>query len=304
MHSRLAPIRPYGRCVFIFLFIIVSSYGQNSPETAILIGCIHNKTASAGYNGVHCALNKLLAGLPQFPRTIIDTTLQVDSFPGEASLLKARGLNASYMLWGEVDSTEPGLGIALHILDMKQGSVSHIRIMINPNENGTAIAEMVRSKLQFWLQRSTMVQLIITTHPSVARISLDSKHVGSTPFEGMVQPGTYRLEMTKKAHAPVHFPVSFISGHTYQYDFTLNTIEKKTDKRSIIKWLGISVACLSGGIVAHFQRDHAQARYREAAPPADFDRLHNNAVAWEIGRDVLFIAAAAALCGMVIQVGF
>jgi hypothetical protein len=304
MLHRFVRIRSYRRFVFLLGVVIASIDGQTPSQPMVLLGSILNKTASAKYSGIHSALRLLLADLPQFSRTIVDTTLSADSFPNEASLMKARGLNTAYMLWGVVDSAESGLGISLKILDMKQGSVSHIRIMITQNENAHAIAEMVLSKLKLWLQRSTMVQLIVTTHPTAAGISLDGKHVGSTPFEGMVQPGTYHLKMTKKAQAPIQFPVSFISGNTYQYDFTMSSLERKTDHRPVLKWLAVSVACLGAGIVANIERDHAQARYREATPPADFDRLHNNTVAWEVGRDVLFAAAGAALCVMVIQVGF
>ena len=304
MHDNLPRIQSYRHAIITFLLAIVLSYGQNPPEQTVLLGSIQNKTASANYSHIHFVLHRLLVDLPQFPQMLLDTTLGIDSFPNEISLTKARALNASYMMWGVVDSSEPGLGISFHILDMKLGSLSHIRVMINKNESGKAIAEMVRSKIKLWLQRSTMVQLIVTTQPTEAGVLIDGNHVGSTPFEGMVQPGSYRLELSKKAHTPIRFPVSFISGNTYQYDFTMNPITKKTDKRSAIKWVGLSVVCLGGGVAAHMRRDRALARYREATPPADFNRLHNNAVAWEIGRDLLFAAAAAALCGIVFQVGF
>jgi hypothetical protein len=128
--------------------------------------------------------------------------------------------------------------------------------------------------------------------------------MGSTPFEGMVQPGTYRLELKKRPFIPIQIPVSFISGNTYQYDFSLNEKVKKTDKRSTIRWLGISVACLGTGGVAHWQYERARERYKEAVPPDDFDRLHNRAVALNVGRSVLFGAAGAALGVMVFQVVF
>ena len=292
-------------CTPIIFFMAPSLlFGQMHSGTALLLGCIRNETAHREYDGIHGALGRLLAGLQNFPHAVLDTSLRVDSFPDEASLLKARAMNAAYILWGVVDSGESGPGIAIDILDMAQGSVSHLRISINRNESGKAVAETVRSKLQLWLQRTTMVQLIVTTNPAAASILLDGKPLGSTPFEGMVQPGTYRLELRKKPFFPMHIPVSFISGNTYQYDFTLNADEKKADRAAAVKWLGISVACLGAGGVAHWQYTDTRTKYREAVPPADFNRLYNRAIAWEIGRDVLFAAAGAALTVMTVKVVF
>jgi hypothetical protein len=120
----------------------------------------------------------------------------------------------------------------------------------------------------------------------------------------MVQPGTYRLELKKRPFLPVRIPVSFISGNTYQYDFSLGEKVKKTDKRSIVRWLGISVACLGAGGVAHWQYEHARERYQEAVPPADLDRLYYRTVALNVGRSILFGAAGATLGVMVFKVVF
>ena len=301
-HCKL--FRCYLYAMVLFIMAPLTVFGQIHSASVLMIGCLRNETANAEYDNIHCTLQGLLADLPRFPRTLLDTTITVDSFPDEASLLKARNVNADYVLWGLVDSFEPGIGISLHILDMAQASVSHITIMINRNDDGKTVAETIRSKLLLWLQRTTMVQLIVTTSPAAASVLLDGKPLGSTPFEGMVQPGTYRLELKRKPFLPILLPVSFISGNTYQYDFALNTDEKKTDRVSVVKWLGISVVCLGAGGGAHWQYGRARERYRAAVPPADFDRLYHRAVAWEVGRDLLFAAAGAALTGMIFKVVF
>ncbi|MBN1307578.1 MAG: PEGA domain-containing protein [Chitinispirillaceae bacterium] len=302
--SHYMPLYRYPCLMIGLLAAMPPASGQMQSEPAMLLGCIRNETTHREFDGIHGALGSLLTDLPEFPRTILDTTVRVDSFPDETSLLKARAMNAAYILWGVVDSGESGPGIAIVILDMKQGSVSHLRISINRNESDKEVAEMVRSKLQLWLQRTTMVQLIVTTNPSAASVLLDGRPLGSTPFEGMVQPGTYRLELRKKPFIPMHMPISLISGNTYQYDFALNSDEKKTDRISVVKWLGVSIACLGTGGGAHWQYSHARERYREAVPPADFDRLYNRAIACEIGRDVLFAAAGTALTVMILKVVF
>ncbi|MBN1576898.1 MAG: PEGA domain-containing protein [Chitinispirillaceae bacterium] len=304
MRHHHALFRPYRRSMILLVMASLSVSGQMRPEAILLLGCIRNETTHREYDGIHTALNRLLADLSQFPRTILDTAVRVDSFPDEASLFRARDMNAAYMMWGVVDSSESGPGITIDILNMGQGTVSHIRISINWNESGDAVAETVRSKLQLWLQRTTMVQLIVTTRPPAAAVLLDDASIGETPFEGMLHPGTYRLELKKKPFLPMHIPVSFISGNTYQYDFALSTDEKKTDKRSVVGWLSLSVACLGAGGGAHWQYDRARERYREAIPPADFDRLYNRAIVWEIGRDILFAAAGAALGVMMVRVVF
>ncbi|MBN1759934.1 MAG: PEGA domain-containing protein [Chitinispirillaceae bacterium] len=272
------------------------------PTELLLLGCIRNETTYQEYDGIHLILDRQLVDIPRFPRIILDTAAYIDSFPDEVSLLKAREMNAAYMMWGVIDSSEPGPGITIDILDMGQGSVSQIRLSIGRNEGSEAIAGMVRSKLQLWLQRTTMVQLIVTTLPTAAAVLLDDMMIGSTPFEGMVEPGTYRLELKKKTYPSIQIPVSFISGNTYHYDFALNTGEKKVDKRSIVKWLGVSVACFCAGGVAHWQRSRVQEHYRGATPPADFDRLYNRAVAWDVGRDILFAAGGAAFGVVIVKV--
>jgi hypothetical protein len=278
---------------------------QVSPESTVLLGKFQNRTGSKELSDIQGLLYKLLSGLPEFPRTILDTALRIDSFPDERSLLNAREMNAAHIIWGSIDSGESGQGITIDILDMVQGSVSHIRTTINRNDNDETVAEMVRSKLQFWLQRTTMVQLIVTTQPPVAQVLLNDTPIGETPFEGLVHPGTYHLELEKNGLLPVRIPASFISGNTYQYDITLGTTEQKIDKRTIFKWLGISVALLGAGGMAHLQQEHAFAKYREATPPnADFNGLYRKAAAWNIGRDVLFAAAGATTCMMIFQAVF
>ena len=296
------PFGHYRYPLLCLMAIFLPSIGQVRAETVMLLGCIRNETVYPQCDGVHYTLHRLMAELPEFPRTVLDTTVRVDSFPDETSLPKGRLVNAAYMLWGLVDSSGSGPVISLHILDMVQASVSHIMIMFNRTDDGTVIAETVRSKLLLWLQRTTMVQLIVTTSPAAASVLLDDRALGATPFEGMVQPGTYRLELRNRHFLPIQIPVSFISGNTYQYDFTLNTKGKKNDNRQVVRWLGISAAFLGAGGGAHWQYDRARMDYRNAVPPSDFDRLYRKTIAWKIGRDVLFAAAGTALGVMVFQV--
>jgi hypothetical protein len=297
-------LRFHRYCPVFLLFASLTVSGQTHSEQVLLIGTIQNRTGNPGYDGIHLTLHKLLADLPRFPRTVLDTQVRIDSFPDEPSFLRARSINASYILWGRIVNSHPGPGISLHILDMKQASVSHITMMIDRDDNRGRVAETVRSKLQLWLRRTTMIQLIITTRPAAVTVLLDGKTMGSTPYEGMVQPGTYRLELKKSPFLPVRMPVSFISGNTYQYDFSLNQKMRKTDRRSVVRWLGISLACLGAGGIAHWQYDRAREQYLEAVPPADFNRLHNRAVALNIGRSVLFSAGGTALGVMIFRVIF
>ena len=63
-------------------------------------------------------------------------------------------------------------------------------------------------------------------------------------------------------------------------------------------------ACLGAGGVAHWQYERALERYRDAVPPADFDRLYNRAVALNNSRSVLFGAGGATLGVTIFRVVF
>lgn len=286
------------------MIVTIYSNGKALPEMVLLLGNISNKTTVIEYDTLSNTLSELLTQSPSFPKTVLDRMIQVDSFPNEDALIKAQSLSASFILWGSIESYEYGSSVTLKIMDMAQASVAHIQIMIKGNEDGITIAEMIRSKLLLWLRRTTMVQLIITTTPDPADVLLDNKEIGITPFEGMVQPGTYKLELLKKSYTPVRIPVSFISGNTYQYDFSLSTTEKKKDVRSVVKWLSVPVTFLGAGVISHWQTERAIKKYRNAKPPEDFDHLYDVANAWNVSRDVSFAVAGISLGVIVIKAVF
>jgi|GEM_PF-2126609 len=275
-----------------------------SAEPSVLLGSFRNNTTLSEFNSIHFHIYRQLSALPFSFRIEHDTTLVIDSFPDDASLLKAREMQAGYMLWGTIDGNDAGTGIVVTILDMVKGGMSHIRISVDPHENSASIAGKVVSKLQLWLQRSTMVQLIVTTQPPAATLLLDRTTIGETPFEGMVNPGTYLLELEKKGSVPVRIPASFLSGNTYQYDITLGYQKKGVNRGPVFRWLGISLGCLGAGGIAHYQYLRARKEYQEAIPPDDFDALYRTASIWNSGRTVLYTAAGAAACMVLIRAVF
>lgn len=290
----------------ILLLTVLSGYGQTKKGISLVLGSIDNKTSRNEYDNINTSLNRILDGYPLFPETILDTMLSIDSMPDESVILEARNLDASYILWGRIDSSEYGFSINLKVFDMFQASTAHIGILIKGSEKKNDVAEIIRSKLLMWLRRITMAQLIISTTPSAAIILLNDKEIGTTPFEGMVQPGTFSLGLVKKTFSPIKMPVSFICGNTYQYDFKLensDTVAIK-DKRSVIGLLTASMLCAGAGGAAHFFQERAIKQYRNALPPADFDRLYHKAVAWNAGRNTLWAAAGVSLCGMLLKVIF
>lgn len=275
-----------------------------AAKPSILLGSVRNKTTLSEFDSIHSCIYRQLTTLPVSYKIKHDTTLVVDSFPDDASLIKAREMQAEYMLWGTIDGGDAGPGIVVTILDMVKGGMSHIRISVDPRENSVSVAGRVVSKLQLWLQRSTMVQLIVTTQPPAAKLLLDRTAIGETPFEGMVNPGTYRLELEKKGTVSVKIPASFLSGNTYQYDITLGNQEKGINRGPVFRWLGISLGCLGAGGISHYQYLRAQQKYREAIPPDDFDALYRNASIWSAGRTALYAAAGAAACMVLIRAVF
>lgn len=294
--------------VFVFfhlflLFAIFSLYGQTNKEIVLVLEVISNKTTKSEYDKLSMMLYETLESHPLFPETILDSLIIVDTIPGESVIIRARNQGALYILWGSIDTSEHGLNVTLKIFDMHRASTSHISLMINGDEKTEEIADILRSKLLMWLQRTTMVHLIISTTPGVATVLLDNKEIGFTPFEGMVQPGTFSLELTKRSFSPIKIPVSFISGNTYQYDITLGKSDSAhfKDKRAVIRLLTVSLLCAGAGIGAHCFQERSMRDYRTALPPSDFNNLYRRAVCWNTARNTLLATAGVTICGMIFK---
>lgn len=293
--------------IIITGFLLFSASGNNlinSKESNLLIGIIRNQTMEQELDSLGSALNRLLSEQKQFLKTFFDPDLLVESFPDESALVEARKMEIDYVIWGEIDSCNYGFSITLIVLSMSGGKTAHINVIAGRNDKETEIAEILRSKLLLWFNRTEMVQLIISTSPSSASILMDNNELGLTPYEGMVNPGTYSLKLIKKPYMPIEIPVSFISGNTYQYDFTLKASESNMDKRSVLKWLGLSLLLTAGGGTAHYFQQHAIEEYKKAKPGADFDHLYNKALVWTITRDILWVSAGFSFGLMIFKIVF
>lgn len=294
--------------VFLFfhiflLFTLFSIYGQSNKETVLVLGVISNKTTKSEYDKLNLVLHKTLESHPLFPVTILDPLFLVDTVPDESAIIRARNLDALYILWGSIDTSEYGLSITLKIFDMSQASTAHIGMVINGDEKKEEIADILRSKLLMWLRRTTMVHLIISTTPGAATVLLDNKEIGFTPFEGMVQPGTFSLELTKRPFSPIKIPVSLISGNTYQYDITLGKSDSAhiKGKQTVIRLLTVSLLCAGAGFGCHYFQELSMREYRTALPPSDFNHLYHRAVSWNIARNTLLATAGVTICGMIFK---
>ncbi len=291
------------KCMILTFLLVSVSTGGPGPYRVFLMGALKNNTDRSGFNDLGVSLSSLLSNCDDF-KLIHAPMLIVDSIPGEKILLEARRTKASHILWGSLDRLHHGFNITLKIMEMERGAVAHIQVLVGNDENKEAIAELIRSKLMMWLRRTTMSQLIITTKPSAVCVVLDGKNVGTTPFEGMVQPGTFQLELNKKDYVPVRMPVSFISGNTYQYDLTLSQFVKEPDNGHIIRLLAAATACCGAGIFSHYKYKSAYNRYRDARPPANFDRLYKGATAWRAAEYGFFSLSGAALGVILVKAVF
>ncbi|MFW5960288.1 MAG: PEGA domain-containing protein, partial [Chitinivibrionales bacterium] len=257
------------------------------------------------YNSLNKDLVTGIKGTALFPKVIHSDTTSVDSFPAEGIIIKAKEHSASHILWGEVDSSEYGVAVELGILKMEDGSVSRINVFLKDGEGRKEVVEILESKLIHWYQRSSMVQLIITTSPPGADIYLDTENIGESPYESMIQPGTYELKLEKQGYVLQKIPVSFINGNTYQYDFTISKLNSRDDNRkTFIKFMSISAVCAGLGAVAYIQRNRAYKEYQEAEPPADFDGLYTKAAAWNAAGSVMFVGSGISISVLVLKLVF
>ena len=287
----------------IFLLSIFSIYGQTNKETVMVLGVISNKTTNSEYDELNILLHETLENHPFSPETILDTLILLDTVLDESAIIRARNLNAEYILWGSIDTSDYGINITLKLFDMSQATTSHIDLMIKGDEKNEDIANILRSKLLIWLQRTTMAHLIISTIPGNATVLLDNKEIGLTPFEGMVQPGTFILELTKMTFSPIKIPVSFISGNTYQYDITLGRSDSAhiKDKRTVLRLLTVSLLCAGAGCGCYYFQGRSMRKYRSALPPSDFNHLYRKAVSWNVARNTLWVIAGVAICDMFLK---
>lgn len=299
--------RSYKEFLFFIIFLlhtIFSAYGQTNKKNVLVLGVINNRTTKRDYDKLNILLHEAFENHLFFPETILDSLIFSDTVPDESAIVRARNLDALYILWGSIDASDFGLSITLKIFDMSQAATSHIELMINGDEEKEEIVNILRSKLLMWLRRTTMVHLIISTTPGAATVLLDNKEIGFTPFEGMVQPGTFSLELTKRPFSPIKIPVSFISGNTYQYDITLGKSDSVNikDKRTVIRLLALSLVCAGAGCGCHYFQERSMKKYRAALPPSDFNDLYRRAVTWNIARNTLFATAGVTICGMFFKI--
>lgn len=72
----------------------------------MVFGNINNNTTKKEYDHLSAMLNRTLGNDHLFPKTILDTMHLVDSVPDESAILSAQNLDALFILWGNIDTSE------------------------------------------------------------------------------------------------------------------------------------------------------------------------------------------------------
>ena len=85
-------------------------------------------------------------------------------------------------------------------------------------------AAVVRQKVETLL--SSPPVLVISTHPSGARVSLDSRVVGDAPLRHRTTPGPHRLRVDRAGYVSVDMPVDATPGLVQSIDVQLSRLPK------------------------------------------------------------------------------
>ncbi|MBN1604768.1 MAG: PEGA domain-containing protein [Chitinispirillaceae bacterium] len=279
-------------------------YAQDNTQNTVLLGNIRNNTAKPLFNDLSTAIHDRISTSIVSIRTVLDTFSLIDSVPDQSMVVSARDCNAAYIVWGSADTLAGGCLINLRVQNINSGGITHFRILMDCDESKGLVVSAVVSKLQFWLERILMAHITVMTEPPAVTLLLDGAPLGTTPFEGLVQPGNYTLEMRKTPLLPLRIPVTFSSGTSYHYDFNLTGGGTDRDRRSALRWLAGASLCFVAGTGAAYMRSLSIDSYIKAKPPSDFDRLHAISVAWNITTIALFSAGGAAICTSIFKVVF
>ncbi|MFH1760883.1 MAG: PEGA domain-containing protein [bacterium] len=295
------------------ILFMASSNGLGLKNHKILIGCISNNTEQHDLNNLSGAMaqsNNIQTWFDELELAVdtlgivFDDRICPDSFPDETQILKAREYNADQLIWGRVDSTEQGLKLSIIILNLANGRTGNINIALMKNPARSTVLQTIEQKLWSFFQRQYMAQLIISTAPSMAKIFIDSMESGITPFETLIDPGTYNLNMEKEGYIPSRQTLTFLAGNTYQYSIPL--MEKNPGRR-----YRIPKKCASGTLISaavsgllHWRYAKARNAYMDyMGNTAEIPGLYNRAVAWEILRDIS-LGGTAVLFGITFKKSF
>ncbi|MBN1600104.1 MAG: PEGA domain-containing protein [Chitinispirillaceae bacterium] len=268
------------RCFLILLvFFILPSSGS---EIRILFTPVVNNTGDSTLNTLGAMLFGHFTENRGVYLWLAEDESVVDSFPSEHLLDKARSANAGYIIWGCFDTMNTDNFLRVHIFEMSSGIVNNIEIGIQKNQNRIILADILLSKITLALKRSMMSHLIITSNPKGAELYIDSVFVGTTPYEELVDPGSYTINVRKEAYEHFWQKASFLRNNTYQYHIPLKSRTAVVEDNGMRRWL-VATVLLSAGTAASFiMRQRSFDRYRYATPPGNFDALFRNAMGFNI----------------------
>ena len=286
-------MKRFGLIIFLFLLTFSDyTYPETAP-TNIVFGCILNRSSRVELSHLESELikKKNFKWRPDNQDVILDTLNCQDSFPSEDRIRHAKDLNAKQLIWGSVDSNAQGFSLTLNILKLSDGSESSIRVVLLERLDRVAIAEILEQKLWAWFRRMEMSQLIISSLPSGAAVLIDSTQTGQTPFETLLEPGTYRMQVTLNDHLPFLQTITLLPGNSYQYSIPL--LEKNPGRRYRVPGQWIAASLCSFALCGLFQAGYVNALsdYHALRPPADFNAGYNRVRMWEISRDVSITAS-------------
>jgi len=154
-------------------------------------------------------------------------------------------------------------------------------------------------KAKSYFSKSQLGNIILSTLPDKARISIDGKRIGTSPVEMPLCPGSHRLLLEKSGFGDIDQELFIKSGEEIDLKYRLLKDGRKYSSTVLFRvCLGLTAAAFASQVANDYYHD----RYSDLAPgssPKQFDQAFTEYRAANAGRNIL-MASTVALWGLFI----
>ncbi len=228
----------------------------------------------------------------------------------------------------------------MHTLSLKMVDVKTGEILISVNEDCTCQLEEVLAKstiaiaekLEMAIQTERFGRVKINTKPQGARVYINKKDKGATPYTGeMLIPGKYTFKLTKDNYIPLNHSFFVTKGKTVELSFHLKRTKEYKDsvvavkkkakrKKRIIRQIilgTITCGLFAGGFGTDYyylnndieEKDRLVEQYNNATGNFDYykneiDKIQVDIDKKKLYRNVLYGFSAAGAVGFTVSFFF
>jgi hypothetical protein len=127
--------------------------------------------------------------------------------------------------------------------------------------------------------------LVVKSDPPGASLFVNDKTAGKTPYVAELEPARYALSLLR----PGYYDWTGDANVQYAESTTVRAILYRIETRKL-PLLAAAIVGLGGGVASAVMGQSEYEKYKGASTPADARKYRKSTTAWDIGRDVAFLA--------------